>query len=337
MLSTRPLGKNGPLVTRVGLGLMGISTLYGLPAPDEERLAFLDKAHEMGEIFWDSADMYGDSEDLLGKWFARNPEKRKDIFLATKFGNRLDVRGKIDSTPEYCLQAIESSLRRLGLPYVDLYYVHRIDQVTPIEKTMRALVQLKEAGKIKHIGLSECSAATLRRAHAVHPIACIQMEYSPVCLEIESPQFNLLQTARELGVAIVAYSPLGKGLLSGAIRSREDFEKPGDFRGIMPWLSADNFDNNLSVADSIATIANAKAVTPGQLILAWVLHQGDDFFPIPGTTKVDRLRENLKSLDISITRGEDKAIRAAGEKMKGARLPESYLGGTFADTPLLEE
>ncbi|EGR49903.1 aldo-keto reductase [Trichoderma reesei QM6a] len=335
---TRALGKNGPQVPRLGLGLMGLSGHYGLPAPDEERLAFLDKAYEMGETFWDTADMYGDCEDLLGKWFAANPGKRDNIFLSTKFGLRTEGRNiKVNSSPEYCREAIEKSLKRLGLPSVNLFYVHHLDKVTPIEKTMEAMVELKNEGKIQHIGLSECSADSLRRASAIHPIACVQMEYNPFTLEIESPQRRFLETARELGIAVVAYSPLGRGLLTGAIRSKEDITKAGDMRTMLPRFSGENLDKNVATVAKINEIAEKKGVTPSQLTLAWVLAQGDDIFAIPGTTKAERLRENLAAMSISLSAEEEQAIRNVATEVAGLRIPEDVPGvNLFGDTPPLE-
>ncbi|KAH8817415.1 NADP-dependent oxidoreductase domain-containing protein [Xylogone sp. PMI_703] len=340
-LLSRQLGKNGPLVPRLGVGLMSLSRqVYGIPPSQEEGLAFLDEAYKKGEIFWDTADEYGDSEDLLGKWFAINPEKRDDIFLATKFAVRTGPgSGKmgffVDSSPEYCRQAIEKSLKRLGVSCIDLYYVHRLDKVTPIEKTMEAMVELKNAGKIKYIGLSECSADSLRRAYAVHPVTCIQVEYSPFCLAIESPQTRLLETARELGVAVVAYSPLANGILSGTIRSREDVIGGGGYRNIIPWLSEENLPKNIAIVDKIAEIAKAKGVTTPQLALAWLLAQGDDIFAIPGTTKVHRLEENLGSLSIRITTEEEKAIRQLLQGVSGGRF-QDLTGYSFGDTPALQ-
>lgn len=210
----------------------------------------------------------------------------KDIFLSTKFGVRgtegqTGPRGvKVDSRPEYAKEAIEKSLKRLGLPYVDLYYCHRLDKVTPIEKTVEAMVELKNAGKIKYLGLSECSADSLRRAHAVHPIAAVQMEFSPFCLDIESPQTRFLETARELGVSVICYSPLGNGFLSGTIRKTEDFTKEGDLRAALPWLKEENLQKNLATVDEISEIAKRKGVTPAQLSLAWILAQKDPLIPM---------------------------------------------------------
>jgi aryl-alcohol dehydrogenase-like predicted oxidoreductase len=295
----------------------------------------------MANIFmYDIADEYGDCEDLIGKWLAANPEKRKDIFLATKFAMQVS-RGegevpsvKIDSSPEYCREAIEKSLQRLRQPYVDLYYIHRLDKVTPIEKTMEAMVELKKAGKIKHIGLSECSAESLRRAHKIHPISCVQVEYSAFCLAIESPTIRVLETARELGIAVVAYCPLGSGVITGTLRKREDFSKPGDLRGVLPWLKDENLENNVAIIDKISEIAKAKGITTAQLALAWLLAQGDDIFAIPGTTKIHRLEENLGSLHVSVTKEEEKAVRELAKGIVGGRVQDMF-GHTFADTPEL--
>ncbi|GFN12487.1 aldo-keto reductase [Aspergillus tubingensis] len=339
-LPARSLGKNGPLIPRIGLGLMGASGTYGQPLAEAEHLKFLDEAYQRGETLWDTADKYDDSEIVLGKWFAQNPDKRKDVFLATKFGictnpNAKDgMKNWMDSSPEYCRTAIEKSLKRLGLPYVDLYYVHRLDKVTPIEKTIEAMVALKQEGKIKYIGLSECSADSLRRAHAVHPISCVQVEYSVFCTEIESPKVQLLLTARELGVAIVAYSPLGNGFLSGAIRSREDVSKPGDVRGVLPWLRKGNIEKNVAVVDQLAEIAKGKGMTTAQLALAWLFTQGDDIFAIPGTSKIHRLEENLASLSFQLSEEEEQTIRRIAQSVVGVRF-QALTGFDFADTPPL--
>ncbi|KFY90787.1 hypothetical protein V500_04952 [Pseudogymnoascus sp. VKM F-4518 (FW-2643)] len=322
----RQLGKLGPLVPRLGVGLMNLSGVYSVPGPDAERLEFLDAAYEMGERFWDTADEYADSEDLIGKWIAANPAKRKDIFLATKFGIRsapadaIDTRMIIDSSPDYCRKALEKSLKRLGLPYVDLYYIHRLDKTTPVEKTIEALVELKEAEKIKHIGMSECSADSLRRVHAVHPITAVEVEYSAFCLAIEDPNIRLLEAARELGVAVVAYSPMGNGLLTGGLRKVEDFTK----------------GNNVAIVDKISEIAKKKGITTAQLALAWVLTQGDDIFAVPGTTKIHRLAENLGSMSISLSSEEEKLVRELSKGVMGGRVQE-LMGHTFADTPQLEK
>ncbi|KAF2772864.1 Aldo/keto reductase [Teratosphaeria nubilosa] len=257
------------------------SAFYGKPKPDEERFKILDRAYEVGDTFWDTADMYQDSEDLLGKWFKANPGKREHIFLATKFANKVDEQGNrsVDSSPEYARSAIQKSLRRLGLPYVDLYYAHRLDGTTPVEKTMEELKKMKKEGLIKHIGLSECSSESLRRACKVEHVDAVQIEYSPFTIDIERDEIGLLKTCRELGVATVAYSPIGRGMLGGQIRSPDDFEE-GDFRKFAPRFSKENFTKNLQLVDRITEIAKKKKATPSQLTLAWLLHQGDDIFPV---------------------------------------------------------
>ncbi|KAE8834953.1 hypothetical protein P3342_009383 [Pyrenophora teres f. teres] len=335
-LPTAPLGRNGPQVNRLGFGAMGLSAFYGKPKPDDERLALLDRAYELGERFWDTSDIYGDNEVLIGKWFAANPEKRADIFLATKFAAKLDGSG-VDSSPEYAKQAIDASLKRLGVEQVDLYYVHRVDKKTPIEFTVQALADMVNLGKIKYIGLSEISSDTLRRAHKVHPITAVQVEYSPFALDIESKQIDLLNTCRELGVAVVAYSPLSRGMLTGTLKSPDDLEE-GDFRRLSPRFSKENFPKNLKLVDRITEMAKAKGVTSGQLTLAWLLAQGDDIFPIPGTTKKDRLEENVGSLKVSLTKEEEAEIRKACEEaeISGTRYPEDFMTGCYADTPALE-
>lgn len=336
-LPTVSLGRNGPQVNRLGFGLMGLSVFYGPAKPDNERLALLDRAHELGERFWDSSDMYGDNEDLLGKWFKANPSKRSDIFLATKFAVK-NQGAEIDSSPEYVKEAVEKSLQRLGLPQIDLYYCHRVDQKTPIELTVQAMADLVNLGKVKYLGLSEVSSETLRRAHRVHPITAVQVEYSPFALEIESKQIDLLKTCRELGVAVVAYSPLNRGMLTGALKSPDDFDQ-SDFRRFAPRFSAENFPKNLKLVDRIAEIAKSKGVTPGQLTLAWLMAQGEDIFPIPGTTKPERLEENVGSLKAELSKEEEQTIRNACEEAEigGGRYPESFMKACYADTPPLEQ
>jgi len=284
-----------------------------------------------------TADVYGDSEDLLGRWFAANPGKRDSIFLATKFANKVMPGGgrQIDSSPEYCKAANAKSLKRLGLPYVDLYYCHRMDTVTPIEKTVQAMKELQDEGKVKYLGLSECSAETLRRACKVVHIDCVQVEYSPWALEIESKQIDLLRTCRELGVAVVAYSPIGRGMLSGTLKSPDDFAKE-DFRRYSPRFSVENFPKNLKLVDEIVNIAKDKGCTPTQLTLAWLLAQGNDIIPIPGTTKIERLEENLASLNIQLSKEEEQRIRKICEEaeISGGRYPGSF-SRLYADTPSL--
>ncbi|KIV89217.1 hypothetical protein PV10_08803 [Exophiala mesophila] len=335
-LPTRKLGKDGPEVTALGFGAMGLSAYYGPPKPDEERLAMLDHVYASGERFWDSADIYLDNEDLLGTWFKANPGKRETIFLATKFANYVDPvtkQRKVRNDPEYMKACIEKSLKRLGVDHVDLYYAHRIQADQPIEVTIKAMKELQDAGKIRHIGLSECSADTLRRASKVAHIAAIQVEYSPCALEIEDPQFDVLKAARETGTAIVAYSPLGRGFFTGSIKSRDDFEE-GDFRLYAPRFSEENFASNLKLVDEFVALAKEKGVTPGQLVLAWLMAQGDDIIPIPGTTRIKNFDENMGALKVNVTKEDNDRIRKAISKVeiKGGRYPEAFASALYVST-----
>lgn len=339
-LPTHKLGKHGPDVTALGFGMMGLSLFYGTPKPTEERLALLDHVYESGVLLWDTADMYGDNEDLIGEWFRRNPGKRENIFLATKFGNFVDpVTGarSIRNEPEYIHEALDKSLKRLGTDYVDLYYVHRLDKDQPIEITIAELKKLKEAGKIKHIGLSEASADSLRRASGVVHIDALQVEYSPFSLDIESPESGLLRTARELGTAVVAYSPLNRGFLTGAIRSPDDFED-GDFRKGAPRFSRENFHKNLELVGKIEEVAGRKGVTPAQVTLAWLLAQGGDVIPIPGTSRIKNFDENVGALKVRLTQEEKDEIRKAVDdtEVAGARYPEHALGSLYVTTRPLD-
>ncbi|KAM5344640.1 hypothetical protein ACJ41O_013175 [Fusarium nematophilum] len=339
-LPTRKLGHNGPEVAAIGLGLMGLSVAYGKVDSDEERLKVLDRAWEIGATNWDSAQMYGDSEDLLGKWFALHPDRRQDIFLATKFGINFSVGPggnpsiTIDSSPENARKACEQGLERLGVESIDLYYIHRLDGKTPVEKTMEELVKLRSEGKIKYIGISECSSTTLRRAFAVHPVHAVQVEYNPWTLDIEGvPGTHLLKTARELGVAIVAYSPLGRGMLTGQYKSVDSFDKD-DYRRRVPRYQGDNFVRNLALVDEFQKVAAEKGCTAGQLTLAWLLAQGDDIIPIPGTKKIKYLEENTAALNVELSAEDVKKLRdlVDAADVKGDR----GAGGTgFADTPEL--
>jgi aryl-alcohol dehydrogenase-like predicted oxidoreductase len=263
------------------LGAMGLSSGYGKVGDDGERFKVLDYALECGSTFWDTSDVYADNEDLLGAWF-KHSGKREQIFLCTKFGVTKDANGKpsVRSDKEYVKEACERSLKRLAVKKIDLFYCHRVDMKTPIEETVTAMAELKKAGKIGAIGLSEISAATLRRAYKVYPIDALQIEYSPFSLEIESPDINLLKTCRELSVTVVAYSPLGRGFLTGQIKSPDDFEE-GDFRKHAPRYSEENFPKNLKLVTALEALAKRKGCTPGQLALAWLLKQGPDIIPIP--------------------------------------------------------
>ncbi|KIY61694.1 Aldo/keto reductase [Cylindrobasidium torrendii FP15055 ss-10] len=326
----RKLG--GVTVPGIGFGAMGLSIAYGPVPDDSERLKVLDAAYAKGCTFWDTANIYGDSKDLLGKWFAFNPEKRKDIFLCTKFGFADPPR----SDPDYIREQVNKSLERMGVDCVDLLYQHRVDVSTPIEKVIATMVELIEAGKVKHLGLSACSAATLRRAHAVHPIAALQVEYSPFCLDIERQPLLLLQTARELGVTIVAYSPLSRGFLTGTITSPDAFGE-NDARKYVPKYSRENFPKILELADRIREVASSHGATAGQASLAWILAQGEDFIVIPGTKKVKYVEENAAAKDVVLSAEEIAAIRKIAEETEvpGAGYMEKFAVLMYLDSPPL--
>ncbi|KAI0469468.1 Aldo/keto reductase [Xylaria cf. heliscus] len=331
----RRLGRDGPSIPAVGFGLMGFSVGYGAAESDENRFKLLDRAWELGCTNWDTADAYGDSEPTIGKWFKLHPERRADIFLATKFGLKYGSDSiasiTVDSSPEYCRQCIESSLKRLEVDHIDLYYMHRANPDVPIEKTMQALKELVNEGKIKYVGLSEVSSATLRRAHAVHPIHAVQVEYNPWTLDIEGPSgTNLLETCRELGVSVFAYSPLGRGIMTGRYRSAADFG-PGDSRPMLPRYQGENFQKNLKLVDQFAEIAKRKGCTAGQLVLAWLLAQGGDIFVIPGTKKIPYLEENFAASEVVLTKDEEKLLRGLVEEA-GVGGDRAAMFGAFADT-----
>ncbi|KAF7974980.1 hypothetical protein HWV62_10727 [Athelia sp. TMB] len=335
-LPTRKIGQT--YVSAIGYGAMGISRFYGaVTQTDDERFAVLDAVYSNGCKFIDTADVYGDSEDLLGQWFKRSG-KRDDIFLATKFGFKADPDRRVDGRPEYVRQAVASSLKRLGVDHIDLYYLHRADPLEPIENTVRTMAEFVTSGKIKYLGLSECSAATLRRAHAVHPISALQVEYSPFTLDIEDPKVALLQTARELGVAIVAYAPLGRGLLTGQYKSPDDFEE-GDFRRSVARYSKENFPNILKLADGLKKIGEKHGATAGQVSLAWLLAQGEDVLPIPGTRSIKYLQENLGAIKVQLTSDDLQEVRkeaeAADVSQGGSRYPPGSEKLLFGDTPAL--
>jgi len=332
---TRRIGNDD--VTEMGLGLMGLSAFYGQVESDEERFKFLDTALEDGWTFWDSADIYGDSEDLVGKWFKKTGNRKK-IFLATKFGIvRTETSRSVNGTPEYVKSACEKSLKRLGIDQIDLYYMHRADPKVPIEKTVGAMAELVKEGKVRYLGLSEISSSTLRRAHAVHPIAAVQIEYSPFTLDIEDEKIGLLKTCRELGVAVVAYSPLGRGLLTGQYKSPDDFED-GDFRKFVPRFSKENFPKILQITDGLAEIGKKHNATAGQVTLAWLLAQGKDIIPIPGTKKIKYLKENLAAINVKLSNEEIAQVRKLAEDSDVGgldRYPTAMMGTLFADTPKL--
>ncbi|GJE96764.1 aldo/keto reductase [Phanerochaete sordida] len=333
-LPTRRIGDVD--VSAIGYGTMGLSAFYGPIPSDEERLKLLDTIYESGCTFWDTANMYGDSEDLLGQWFARSG-KRGEIFLATKFGVDM-ARGAIDGTPENVRKSSAESLRRLGTDYIDLYYLHRPDKDTPIEHTVGAMADLVREGKVRYLGLSECSEATLRRAHAVHPISALQVEYSPFTLDIEDEKIGLFKACQELGIAIIAYSPLGRGLLTGQYKSPDDFAED-DFRRTVPRYSHENFPKILKLVDGLRAIGARHNATAGQVALAWLLAQADSVIPIPGTTKDKYLKENLGALKIRLTPEDLREVRRIAQEAdasKGERYPAWMMGLLFIDTPELE-
>ncbi|KIW07449.1 uncharacterized protein PV09_02288 [Verruconis gallopava] len=338
-MSKRAVGKNGPQVPVIGFGAMGLSSGYGSVGSNEERFKILDRAIELGSTFWDTSDVYADNEDLIGAWF-KYSGKRDKVYLCTKFGVTKDDQGQpsIRSDPDYVRKACERSMKRLGVERIDLWFCHRVDMKTPIEDTVSAMAKLKHEGKIGAIGLSEVSARTLRRAYKVHPIAAVQVEYSPFSTEIEDSNIDLLRTCRELGVTIIAYSPLGRGFLTGQIKSPDDFEE-GDFRKFAPRYSQNNFPKNLELVKSLEKFAAKKGCTPGQLSLAWILAQGDDIIPIPGTKKIRYLEENVAAAQVQLSAQEVEAIRKEIEKTEivGERYPPWFENYSFADTPELQD
>ncbi|KAJ3908286.1 NADP-dependent oxidoreductase domain-containing protein [Lentinula edodes] len=336
-----PLRKIGDTkVSAIGFGAMGLSGFYGeAVTSDEERFKVLDAAFEKGCTLWDTADIYNDNEALIGKWLKRTGNRDK-VFIATKVGyyHKPEVR-LVNGDADYIVEAANKSLKALDIPTIDLLYLHRADVIVPIEVTVGAMAQLVKEGKVKYIGLSEVSAATIRRAHAVHPISAVQVEYSPFNLEIEDEKIGVLKVCRELGITIVAYSPLGRGILTGQVKSAADFPE-GDFRKIFPKYSQENFPNILKLADGLKEIGKKHGATGGQVALAWLLAQGDDIIPIPGTKKVKYLEENLGAVNVKLSDEDLKLVREYIEKSdatKGARYPEWGMHLAYADTPELRE
>ncbi|RAK88464.1 aldo-keto reductase [Aspergillus costaricaensis CBS 115574] len=340
MLSTRQLGENGPLVSAQGLGLMGLSMFYDKRLPDEDRLSFLDYALAKGVTFWDSADVYADNEDILAKWFRRSG-KRSDIFLATKFAIKQHPGqpSSIHNSPEYVREACLKSRDRLGLKEgdaIDLYYCHRIDPNQPIEITVAAMAKLVDEGLVKYLGLSECSADTLRRAHRIHPIAAVQIELSPFA--IDSLKNGLAGACRELGIAVIPYSPFSRGFLTGKLQRPDNLDE-NDRRRILPRFSKENFDINLAIVRKIEELALKKHCSVGQLTLAWISALYDRIIPIPGTTKSQNLDENIGSLRVELTEDDMEAVNrvAFSADIQGDRHPKSMVPYLYADIAPLRE
>jgi aryl-alcohol dehydrogenase-like predicted oxidoreductase len=323
-MKRRTLGPEGPEVSAIGLGCMGMSAFYGT-ADQVEARATIERALDLGCNFLDTADMYGPhtNERLVGSAIAG---RRDEVFLATKFGIRLlkddDLLNRaIDGSPEYVGAACDASLERLGVEHIDLYYQHRVDPNTPIEDTVGAMAELVEAGKVRHIGLSEASAGTIRRAHAVHPITAVQTEYSLWTRDLEA---EILPTLQELGIALVAYSPLGRGFLSGRFTSPEELEE-GDYRRAGPRFTGENLEQNLALATRVRELAAERGITPAQLALAWVLHRGEHIVPIPGTKRVSYLEQNLAAAEVQLSDADVAQIAAAVPVAAGERYPEAVM------------
>jgi aryl-alcohol dehydrogenase-like predicted oxidoreductase len=325
-MQTRRLGSEGLEVSMQGLGCMGMSEFYG-EGDDDESIATIHRALELGVDFLDTADMYGPftNEELVGRAIRG---RRDEVVLATKFGNargesgeRLGVRGD----PQYVRQACDASLRRLGVDHIDLYYQHRVDPGVPIEETVGAMSELVGAGKVRFLGLSEAAPDTVRRAHQVHSISALQTEYSLWTRDVEE---RILPTTRELGIGFVAYSPLGRGFLSGRFSSPEDIPE-GDFRHNHPRFQGENFDRNLEIVERVRELAEEKDVTPAQLALAWVQHQGEDIVPIPGTKRRRYLEENVAATEIEL---DEDDLRRLDE----AAPPGQTAGDRYADMSTVE-
>ncbi|HEY4294619.1 aldo/keto reductase [Luteibacter sp.] len=328
---TRKLGKHGPEVSILGLGCMGMSEFYGA-SDEKESIATLERALDLGITFWDTSDAYGPhtNEELLGRTLQGRRDK---VFLATKFGIVRDpndpLKRGISGRPEYVRESVEGSLRRLKTDHIDLYYQHRVDRTVPIEETVGAMSRLVEEGKVRHLGLSEASAESIRKAAKVHPIAALQSEYSLWTRDPETT--GTLAACRENGIALVAYSPLGRGFLTGAITKPEDFAED-DYRRLNPRFTGENFAKNLAIVDRVKKFAADKGCTAGQLALSWVLAKGDDIVPIPGTKRVKYLEENAGAVDVKLSASELAEIDAVfpPDAAAGDRYASNMMGSVNA-------
>jgi aryl-alcohol dehydrogenase-like predicted oxidoreductase len=327
-MEQRTLGGQGLVVSALGLGCMGMSQSYG-PGDDQESVATIHRALDLGMTFLDTADVYGPytNERLVGRAIAG---RREEVVLATKFGNQRldDGRRVVNGKPDYVRQACDASLERLGVDHLDLYYQHRVDRSVPVEDTWGAMAELVQAGKVRYLGISEAAPATVRRAHAVHPVSAGQYEWSLFTRDLED---EALPALRELGIGVVAYSPLGRGFLSGRITSPDDFGED-DFRRNHPRFTGENFARNLELVDRVRELAASKGATPSQLAIAWVLAQGDDVVPIPGTKRRSYLEENLGALDVELTPEDLAAIEEVTPRgsVAGARYNPDMMANVNA-------
>lgn len=325
-MQQRQLGKTGPHVSSLGLGCMsiGIADRYTSSArSDQEAVELIHRAIDLGITLLDTADIYGASEVQVGKAIAG---RRDQVVLATKFGFQSTVGSSqqtINGRPEYVRSACEASLGRLGVDVIDLYYLHRVDPATPIEETVGAMADLVQQGKVRHLGLSEANANTIRRAHAVHPLAAVQSEYSLWTRDVEK---EVLPTLEELGIALVAYSPLGRGFLAGRFKSTDDLA-PDDWRRNNPRFQGENFERNFAIVDRIRELADSKGCTPAQLALAWLLNRHENVIPIPGTSSIKRLEENAHAADLVLSREEL-------ERIEGV-VPPGTVAGTRYDPSMM--
>lgn len=303
-MKLRNLGTTGERVSAIGLGCMGMSEVYGIP-DDAESIETLYRALDLGVNFWDTSDLYGDgaNETLLSKVISSH---RDEVFIATKFGFR-KKGGEVcfDNSPQWIKQAVEASLHRLSISTIDLYYAHRLDPATPVEETIEAMAQLVKEGKVRYLGICEVDAETIRRAHAVHPIAALQSEYSLLSRDVED---EILPTLRELGISLVPYAPLSRGLMTNTLQEDKLSKLPGDRRASMPRFHGEHYLNNMKLSSEFAKLATQKGVTPAQLAIAWVMAQGEDIIAIPGTKRSTYLEENAAAVNVTLSLEEQQEI-----------------------------